>query len=117
MVCLISCLRSWGMSLRWAMSRILVRGTLEVKASVKLGSLHHTTFCFQFMWVFCCASLPLFCNATPLRGLCWFYLHGSFLFLVRVALMSHVVLYHARLVFASGMCCAHAEEKTHGDQQ
>lgn len=28
------------MSLRWAMSRMRVRGTLAVKASVKLGSLH-----------------------------------------------------------------------------
>ncbi len=39
MVCLISFLMSWGMSLRCAMSRMRVRGSLAWNLSVKLGSL------------------------------------------------------------------------------
>ena len=38
MVCLISCFRSLGMSLRWAMSRMRVRGTAWVKEPLKEGS-------------------------------------------------------------------------------
>ena len=39
MVCLISCLRSWGMSERCAMSLMRVRGVLAVNSALKDGSL------------------------------------------------------------------------------
>ncbi len=41
MVCLISCLRSWGMSERCAMSLMRVRGVLAVNSALKDGNLQN----------------------------------------------------------------------------